>query len=67
MSKELVENKIKELETKKQEFVKSMNKAQQDAAILQRNVDACDGAIFSLNEVLKDINLPISSSEEIKA
>lgn len=67
MSKELVENKIKELETKKEDFITSMKKAQQDVAILQRNVDACDGAIFSLNEVLKDINLPISSTEEVKA
>lgn len=67
MTKEVIEKKIEELKSKKQEFINSATKAQQEVDILKRNIDACDGAIFSLGEVLKDINLEVTPSEEVKA
>lgn len=67
MEKEVIEKKIVELNARKQEFINSVNKMREELIMLQRNVDGCDGAIISLNEMLKDIELVITPSEEIKA
>jgi len=66
MSKEVIEQKIQELEGKKLEFINHANKLREELIMLQRNVDGCDGAIISFKEILKDLDLSLTPSEEIK-
>jgi len=63
MTKEVIEQKLKVYKTNQEEIVKEAQKLEQQLNLLKKNYDGYEGAIFSLNDLLKDFET--SNKEEV--
>jgi seryl-tRNA synthetase len=56
MTREIIEQKLKNYKTNQEEIIKEAQKLEQQLNLLKKNYDGYEGAIFSLNDLLKDLD-----------